>query len=75
MRAFQSRVGQQKDEFFVAQDGPWALLDAGTQSRWDFRGCAVAGSQQGACLEPVGVLKDYWFDWRNYHPTTTLYRR
>lgn len=75
VRAFRSRVGEKDDEFFLAQGGPWALLDAATQSRWDFRGCAVSGPRQGACLEPVGVLKDYWFDWRNYHPSTTLYRR
>jgi hypothetical protein len=28
---------------------------------------------QGVCLEPVAMLKDYWFDWRNYNPKTTIW--
>jgi len=28
---------------------------------------------KGACLERVEVIKDDWFDWRNYHPGTTVY--
>jgi hypothetical protein len=23
---------------------------------------------------PVLALKDYWFDWRNYHDDSTLYK-
>lgn len=51
------------------------FLDAATGSEWAFDGCAVAGKLAGRCLEPVRALKDYWFDWRNYHPDTTVYRR
>jgi hypothetical protein len=25
------------------------------------------------CLERIPMLKDYWFDWRNYHPKTSIY--
>ncbi|MBV9308897.1 MAG: DUF3179 domain-containing protein [Acidobacteriaceae bacterium] len=49
------------------------LLDATTGSQWNFEGCAVAGRVKGACLQQVEVIKDYWFDWRNYHPDTTVY--
>ena len=42
---------------------PWSLLDATT------------GPAQGKCLDHVPALKDYWFDWRNYHPDTTIYKR
>ena len=49
------------------------LLDATTGSRWNFEGCAVAGRLQGTCLQQLEVIKDYWFDWRNYHPDTTVY--
>ena len=52
---------------------PWILLDAATGSEWNFQGCATSGSAQGKCLERIPVLKDYWFDWRNYHPDTTVY--
>jgi hypothetical protein len=27
------------------------------------------------CLEPVEVIKDYWFDWRDFNPSTTVYGR
>jgi hypothetical protein len=53
---------------------PWFLLDTTTASEWNFQGCAVSGPAQGKCLEQVYALKDYWFDWRNYHPETTIYR-
>lgn len=53
---------------------PWTLLDTATASEWNFEGCAVSGASQGKCLGRVPALKDYWFDWRNYHPDTTIYR-
>jgi hypothetical protein len=53
----------------------WALLDNMTASEWNFQGCAVSGAAQGKCLDRVPALKDYWFDWRNYHPDTTVYKR
>jgi len=54
----------------------WALLDNTTASEWNFQGCATSGTAQGKCLDRVpGALKDYWFDWRNYHPETTIYKR
>jgi hypothetical protein len=53
----------------------WTLLDATTASEWNFQGCAISGPSQGKCLDRVPALKDYWFDWRNYHPDTTVYKR
>jgi hypothetical protein len=52
----------------------WSLLDTSTASEWNFQGCAVSGAAQGKCLDRVPALKDYWFDWRNYHPDTSIYR-
>jgi Protein of unknown function (DUF3179) len=54
---------------------PWILLDTATASEWNFQGCAISGPSQGKCLDRVPALKDYWFDWRNYHPDTTIYKR
>jgi hypothetical protein len=54
---------------------PWILLDTTTASEWNFQGCAVSGPSLGKCLDRIPALKDYWFDWRNYHPGTTLYKR
>jgi hypothetical protein len=53
---------------------PWLLLDTTVASDWNFQGCAVSGPAAGKCLERVAALKDYWFDWRNYHPDTTIYK-
>jgi hypothetical protein len=53
---------------------PWILLDTATASEWNFQGCAISGPSLGKCLDRVPALKDYWFDWRNYHPQTTVYK-
>jgi hypothetical protein len=58
----------------TATDKSWSLLDTTTASEWNFQGCAVSGTAQGKCLEHVYALKDYWFDWRNYHPDTSIYK-
>jgi hypothetical protein len=50
------------------------LMDSATGSQWNFQGCATAGKAQGACLEPIAAVKDYWFDWKNYHPDTAVYK-
>jgi hypothetical protein len=59
----------------AAAPKPWILLDTATGSEWNFQGCAISGPVLGKCLERVPALKDYWFDWRNYHPDTTVYKR
>ena len=54
---------------------PWILLDTTTASEWNFQGCAISGPAQGKCLDRIPALKDYWFNWRNYHPNTSIYKR
>jgi hypothetical protein len=51
------------------------FVDSATGSNWSFEGCAVSGPARGQCLPPVSSIKDYWFDWRNYHPQTTIFKR
>jgi hypothetical protein len=51
---------------------PGFFQDTQTGTKWNFQGCPLSG---GACLEPVAMVKDYWFDWKNYHPATTIYAR
>ncbi len=51
------------------------FMDSLTGSGWNFQGCAVDGPSKGVCLERVETIKDYWFDWRNYNPATTVYGR
>ena len=74
-RAFVSRIDGHDAEFFLQADAKdWTLVDATTASQWNFQGCAISGPANGKCLERIPVLKDYWFDWRNYHPDTTVYK-
>ena len=58
---------------FYATGG--SFMDSETGSEWNFDGCAIQGKRTGACLKPLNALKDYWFDWRNYHPATTIFKR
>jgi len=74
-RVFVSRIDGKDAEFFLKGDTKdWVLLDTATASEWNFLGCATAGAASGKCLARVPALKDYWFDWRNYHSDTTVYR-
>ncbi len=62
------------DFYRIAPSKPGVLMmDAASGSEWNFQGCAISGKAKGACLERVPMLKDYWFDWRNYNPKTTIW--
>jgi Protein of unknown function (DUF3179) len=75
VRAFFSRVdGFDLELFRKTGAAAWTLIDSSTRSEWNFQGCATQGTAAGKCLGPIAVLKDYWFDWRNYHPNTSVYR-
>lgn len=73
-RAFERHVGGRPLEFFIKTEGESRqMVDAETGSVWDFQGKAVSGALAGQQLKPVRVLKDYWFDWKIYHPKTAVY--
>ena len=57
-----------------AETQPWRLIDSQGKT-WNFAGCATSGPLRGQCLEKVNYLEDYWFDWKNYNPQTTVYSR
>ena len=68
------RLNGQPLEFYRrAEDG--TLVDGTTGSSWSFAGVATAGSLAGKTLEAVQTTKDYWFDWRVYHPSGVLRQR
>jgi hypothetical protein len=74
VRAFQARLDTAALELVRPTDGAAGeVVDLGTGSRWSFTGEALAGPLKGRRLAPVYVLKDYWFDWKTYHPETALY--
>jgi hypothetical protein len=72
VRAFRNNTAA-ADDFFRTADDHTFMMDSATGSRWNFQGCAIEGKLKGACLEPIQITKDFWFDWRNYHPATTVY--
>jgi len=75
VRAFERTVDGRQLEFFVKADKtPIQLTDAETATTWDFTGKAVSGPLAGKQLKKIIALKDYWFDWKIYHPDTKVYR-
>jgi hypothetical protein len=77
VRAFIRRIpGDDRDvDFYKTPGQEWVMMDSATASQWDFRGCALSGPARGKCLTQISILKDYWFDWHEYHPATTVFRR
>jgi hypothetical protein len=78
VRAFRNRIPDVENapDFYrlnAAQPGGALMIDAPTGSEWNFQGCAVSGREKGVCLERISMLKDYWFDWRNYNPQTSVW--
>lgn len=73
LRVFERRMDGVTLLFGPAGEG--TVRDAETGSVWDFRGCASEGPRAGQCLRGVQVLWDFWFDWRAYHPDTSVHGR
>ena len=74
VRAFERTVDGRRLEFFQkTENNELQLIDAETGSTWNFEGKATTGPLSGRELKKVFVLEDYWFDWRIYHPDTTIY--
>jgi hypothetical protein len=57
----------------VADEGG-RLRDLSTGSVWSFEGEAVEGPLAGKRLQKIYSLVEYWFDWKTYHPDTTIQR-
>lgn len=72
VRVFEREIGGKTLEFFIKPDTK-EIIDAETASVWDFSGKAVSGEMTGKQLKKIAVIKDYWFDWKIYHPDTELY--
>jgi hypothetical protein len=59
--------------YLMAGSDPPMMVDAGTGSLWDFSGVATGGPLAGRRLARVTCLKDFWFDWKLYHPDTSVF--
>jgi hypothetical protein len=72
VRVFDRRLDGRALEFFQRPDTR-ELVDAETGSVWDFTGAATSGALAGKRLARIQPVKDYWFDWKKYHPETGVY--
>jgi len=72
VRVFDRRLDGRTLEFFLRPDSR-ELVDAETGSAWDFTGAAASGALAGKRLTRIQPVKDYWFDWKKYHPETGVY--
>jgi uncharacterized protein DUF3179 len=75
VRAFARTMDGRELTIFAKPGKPLRLVDAETRSEWSFTGEATSGPLAGRELPRVQVLLDYWFDWRTYHPKTSVYGR
>jgi hypothetical protein len=74
VRAFTRVIGGATVDLFAKPGAsPLRLVDSATGTEWNFAGEAVEGELRGRRLTKVAVLEDYWFDWKTYHPDTTIY--
>jgi len=74
VRAFSRMVDGKPVDLFAKPDGrAITFVDSATGSEWDFAGHAVSGPLTGHQLQRIEVLRDYWFDWRTYHPDTAIF--
>lgn len=74
VRSFSRKLGTDTYDFYRAVDSAeFQLIDSQTGSHWNFDGFAVSGPLAGKKLQHIYSLKDYWFDWKNYHSQTLVY--
>jgi len=73
VRAFDRSVDGRELEFFARAGSSLTLIDSETGTEWDFTGRATSGPLKGRQLSRLAIHADYWFDWKSYHPNTTLY--
>ena len=80
VRAFETTVDGRRLEFFAKVQrasepaSSVQVIDSETGTTWNFEGKAIAGPLAGRQLKKVSVLEDFWFDWRIYHPDTSIYQ-
>ncbi len=74
VRVFSRRLADRTVDLVRKVDAsPARYIDVDTGSEFDFTGRAVSGPLAGQQLTRVPHLSDYWFDWHEYHPDTTVY--
>jgi len=73
IRAFEPRVDSTFVELYMVPGSQPLVMQDGQGNSWDWSGTATSGPLAGQKLVPLPVIKDYWFDWKTYHPGTSVY--
>jgi hypothetical protein len=76
VRIFRKRVDGRyltADFYRLGGGSTKALLMDSNGNHWNFEGCMTGSKLANSCLQPLNIIKDYWFDWRHYNPATTVY--
>lgn len=50
-----------------------AIIDAQTQSIWDWTGRCIEGPYKGSSLKGIQSYQEFWHSWKTFHPGTTQY--
>ena len=75
IRVFDRRIdGQVLELVDRVGSSPARYVDVHTGSEWDISGVALSGPLIGRRLDRIVHISDFWFDWRTYHPETTVYK-
>ena len=73
VRAFEPRIDSTFVELYMIPGSQPLVMQDGQGNSWDWSGTATSGPLAGKKLVPLPVIKDYWFDWKTYHPGTSVY--
>jgi len=71
VRAFDRTIDAKILDFYKTETADLFIDNSG--SKWNFDGLAISGPLSGKRLQKLPILKDFWFDWLNYHPKTSFY--
>jgi hypothetical protein len=75
IRVFGAKVpGDPSHLTFTRSPDQELTVDAESGSHWNFEGRAVDGKYKGLRLLKIESNKDYWFDWMNHHPQTSVFK-
>ena len=74
-RVFDRRLdGKTLDLYAKADSETLLLLEAESGSAFDFTGTAIDGPLAGKKLKRIQAVKDFLFNWRQYHPEASLFQ-
>ena len=59
---------------FIQSSTANVLEDTQTHSTWQANGTCTAGEFQGKRLKRMQAYQEFWHSWKNFHPTTTIFK-